>query len=99
MLDHLFALLGGQTTLRSNDLAKHEVNLASHVGGVTTDVEGSFLLQKVADKLGVFAKSVLNVDLLRTLTRERGDDLQVVSKLVLVGLRVRDMLASDNKII
>jgi hypothetical protein len=67
-------------------LTKHEVNLTSHVCSVTTDVEGRLLLEKIADKLCVFAKSMLNINLLRSFTRKCGDEFQVVAKLILEDL-------------
>lgn len=86
MLDHLLALLRGHAPLLGNDVTKHQVDLPSHVGRVTADVEVGLLLEQLADKLGVLLQAVLDVDLFGTLARERGDDLQRVTELILVGL-------------
>lgn len=69
-----------------DDVAEHQVDLPGHVGRVTADVEVGLLLEQLADKLGVFLQTVLDVDLLGALAREGGDDLQRVTKLILVGL-------------
>lgn len=87
MLDHLLALFGGEATLFSNDVAKGQVDLAGHVSGITTDVEVGLLLQQVANQLGVLLQTVLDVDLLGTLTREGGDNLEGITHLFLVGLK------------
>lgn len=86
MLDHLLTLLGGITTLLSNDVTKNQVDLPGHVGCITTDVEVGLLLEKLAHKRGVLLEAVLDVNLLGTLTRESSDDLQLVTELILVGL-------------
>jgi len=44
------------------------------------------LLEKLADKRGVLLEAVLDVNLLRTLTGESSDNLQLVTKLILIGL-------------
>lgn len=76
MLDHLLALLGGKTTLLGNNLAKHQIDLTRHVGGISTNVECGFLLQKVADQLSLFAQPMLDINLLRSLAGKCSDDLQ-----------------------
>lgn len=89
MLDHLLALLRGHAPLLGDDVAEHQVDFAGHVGRVTADVEVGLLLEQLADKLGVLLQTVLDVDLLGPLAREGGDDLQRVTKLILVGLKER----------
>lgn len=86
MLDHLLALLRRHAPLLGDDVAEHQANLPGHVGGIAAHVEVGLLLEQVADKLSILLQSVLDVDLLGALTREGGDDLQGVAKLVLVGL-------------
>jgi len=69
-----------------NDLAKDEVDFPGHVSCISTDVEVGLLLEKIADESGVFAQPVLDIHLLGAFTRKGRDNLQGVTKLVLVGL-------------
>lgn len=65
MLHHLLSLLSRETTLVRNDLTKHKVDLTSHVRSIAANVERRLLLEQVADKLSMFAESVLDINLLR----------------------------------
>lgn len=69
-----------------NDLTKNEVDFPGHVSCISTNVEVGLLLEEIADQSGVLAQPVLDIDLLGTFTRKGRDDLQGVTKLVLVGL-------------
>lgn len=69
-----------------NDLAKDEVDFPGHVSCISTDIEVGLLLEEIADESGLFAQPVLDIHLLGTFARKRRDDLQGVTKLVLVGL-------------
>ena len=86
MLDHLLALLWGHATLLGNDVTQNQVDLPGHVGGVTTHVKVGLLLQQLADKRSVLLQAVLDIDLLGTLTREGGNDLQRIAELLLPSL-------------
>jgi hypothetical protein len=97
VLNHLLALLGGVTTLLSNDVTKHQVDLPGHVGGITTDVEVGLLFEKLADKRGVLLEAVLDVYLLGTLPGKGSDNLQGVTKLLLVGLMAKKLVCLDVK--
>ena len=81
MFDHLFTPLGREATLLGDDLAKYEVDLAGHVGRITTYVEASLLFQEVANEGGVLTEPVLDVNLLIRFTGEGSDDLERVAKL------------------
>jgi len=83
VLNHLLATLGGHTALLGDNVSQHQVDLTSHVGSVTTNVEVGLLLQQVADQRSILLQTVLNVDLLATLTREGSDDLEGVTHLFL----------------
>lgn len=50
-----------EISLLSDDLGHSIIHLAGHVRCVAADVEVGLLLQKRVDKLGVFAKPVLDV--------------------------------------
>lgn len=65
MLNHLLSLLSRETTLLRNDLTKHKVDFTSHVRSIAANVERRLLLEQVADKLSMFAKPVLDINLLR----------------------------------
>lgn len=63
----------------SNDLGKDSVDLTGHVCRITADIKVSLLLQEFVDLLSTLFKPVLDVDLLRALTREGGDELKLVA--------------------
>lgn len=86
MLDHLVGPLGGETTLLGDDLAEDEVDFTGHVGGITADVEVGLLLEEAAHQVGVLTQTVLDVHLLGGFTGEGSNDLELVSKLLLVSL-------------
>ncbi len=65
MLNHLLSLLSRETTLLRDDLTKHKVDFTSHVRSIAANVERRLLLEQVADKLSMFAKPVLDINLLR----------------------------------
>ena len=81
MFDHLFTPLGREATLLGDDLAKYKVDLAGHVGRITTYVEAGFLFQEVADEGGILTEPVLDVNLLVGFTGEGSNDVQGVAKL------------------
>lgn len=90
MLHHFLTLLSGQATRLGNDLTKDKIDFPSHVGCISTDVKGSLLLEEIANKVGMLLQSVLDVYFLGGLTREGSDDLELVSKFLLIDLlRVR----------
>lgn len=87
MFDHLLASFGGQTALFRDDLAKDNVNLASHASRVTADVEAGLLLQEVGDQGSIFTKLMLDVHLLLGLPREGRDDIQGIPELFSESLK------------
>ena len=80
ILDDLLALSFRKTALLRDDLSENSVDLASHVGSVTANVEVSLLLQKLVDLLGALLETVLDIDLLGALTRESGHELEVITE-------------------
>lgn len=86
VLDHLLSLLGGQATLRRDNLAKYKTDFTSHVGSVTTNVKIRLLLKQIADKLCLLTEPVLNIDLLGSLSRECRYEFEVVAELILENL-------------
>ena len=87
ILDNLLALGLGDAPLLRNDLRKHAVHLPSHVRGVTAHVEVRLLLEQLVYFLGAFLEAVLDVDLLRPFSRERGNQFELVAEDLLVFLR------------
>lgn len=85
-LNQIVTLLLFETALLSENLSEDIVDLTSHAGSISTDVEVGTLLDELVDLLRVLGKSVLNVDLLVTVTRESGNKLESVTKLLLVFL-------------
>jgi hypothetical protein len=85
-LNQIVTLLLFETALFSENLSEDVVDLTSHAGSISTDIEVSTLLDELVDLLRVLGKSVLNVDLLVTVTRESSNKLESVSKLLLVFL-------------
>lgn len=63
VLDHLLAALWTHAAAFGDDLTQYKVDLAGHVGRITTDVEVGLMLEEVADESGLLAQTVLDVDL------------------------------------
>ena len=81
LLDQIFRLGLGDGSSVGDDLHEGSVNLARHVGSVPTHVKVSvLLLEEFVDLVGMLAKSMLYVDLLRPLPRERGDQLERIAE-------------------
>lgn len=77
LLDDFLGFRFRQAALVGDDLDESGVDLARHVGGITTDVEiGLVMLKQVVDTWGVFAQSMLHVLLLGPFAGEDGDELE-----------------------
>lgn len=83
--DFLSLLLGNATVLGDNG-RQDRIDLARHVRRVAADVEVGFLLEELVDELGILLEAVLDVDLFGAVTREGGNDLEVVAEGFLVLL-------------
>lgn len=88
ILDNLLCLSLGHTTALGNDLRKDSVDFASHVGGITADVEEGLLREKLIDLGGSLLETVLDVNLFRSLSREGSNQFEFVAKSFLVFLQV-----------
>jgi hypothetical protein len=86
VLHNLLALGLGDSTCLSNNLSKDSVDLASHVCCITTNIEVCLLSKELADLLGSLLKSVLDINLLGSLSRKGGDELELIAKSLLVFL-------------
>lgn len=75
-LDDLLPLLSAQPPLLRDDLAQHHAHLSRHITRVAAHVEICFLLQQLVHERGLLFEAMLNVDFLRTLAGEGGEELK-----------------------
>jgi len=62
-----------------DDATHDSVNLASHVGSITTNVKVPLLLKQSINLFCMLFEPVLDVDLLSAFTRECSNELEVVA--------------------
>lgn len=86
VLDDFLGLGLRNATLLRYYLSQDRVDLASHVGRITADVDVSLLGQELVDLLSPLLQAVLDVDFFGTLSRKSGDKLELVAKNLLVFL-------------
>jgi hypothetical protein len=83
VLHYFLTLVEINSPLFGDNLAKEGIDFTCHVRGITTHVEVSLLLEEIVDKLGIFFQTMLNVDLLRCLARESGENSKRVAESLL----------------
>lgn len=88
VLDNLLTLGLRHATLLGNNLSEERVDFTCHVGGITADVKVGLLLKQLVDLLGPLLKAMLDVNLLRAVTGEGCDQLELVAQNVLEVLMV-----------
>ena len=76
----LLTLLLRYAALLGHYLAEDVADLPCHVSGVTADVEVRLLLQQLVDLIRALGETVLDVDLLGSVSRKGGDDLEGVAE-------------------
>lgn len=87
----LYNLLGlglGDAALLGQYLCQDCVDFAGHVCGIAAHVDVCLLGQEVIDLLCHFLETMLDVNLLGALSREGGDELELVTKVLLILLRI-----------
>lgn len=91
MLDNILSFFHRQSTLFSNDLPEDSINFASHMSGVTTDVEVRLLLQKIVDQDSILTQTMLHIDLLCALSRKGCEELERITQLLLKFLKTEEV--------
>jgi hypothetical protein len=89
MLNHLFTLGLGETSLLCDYLTEQCINFAGHVGCITTDVEICLLFEKLVDLGGLFLHLMLDVDLLWPVAGEGNVNLESIAEVFLVLLKTK----------
>lgn len=85
-LDNLLTPGLFHVSVLGNQLPEQCVDLACHVGGITTDVEVRLLFKELVDFFAILLKLVLNVDLLWAVTGESCVHDKIVSECFFVFL-------------